>query len=124
MTNFSYLSSGEEWFELESFSAVLVDVSAAKLSDVLLNRLAAFRPGIVAFFGRSSEAWHDAYDQLMIREDIECLTIWYSNEPIDEVVWEFFNVHVPHSSESREAFVIGVGSDWLLRAAEKSQAEE
>jgi hypothetical protein len=122
MTRLIDIADPEDWFEIDLDSAILVDVGHLAVSQIFVERLANTRPSVVSFFGSESEAWHDAFDEVIAREKQEPITTWHDDESESEVLWEFLNVHVPHSLGSGGIYVMGIGSTRLLEWARRVEA--
>lgn len=118
MNNYLILSNDDECFEIGLLSSILIDVGSLNVSDVLIGKLIEVKPSVICFFGANSEAWHDAFDGAL-NDDHGVLTTWHCNEPVDEVLWEFFNVHVLHAPSVGGVWVIGIGASKFVDLAKE-----
>jgi len=109
-------AKSEADFSFVSKSALLLEAPDG-LSKKMLAALAANQPSFVGFYGENAEILHDHFDTWIVSNDLDVLTAWYVDEPIEDVLFSFFEIHLPINSDSKIGYIIEVGEGNLLEIA-------
>ena len=107
------VKSGSVLPEILERSALLIE-AADGLDQSQLTSLAKTSPTFVAFFGHNSEDLHDRFDECYLPRELAPLTTWHCDEELEDVFWEFINVHAAVNSKTRYAYVLGFDSRQIV----------